>query len=77
MVGGVIGTLVVFAVIAFILPVISIYFWIVVNSLRKKIIESRRFVMPIQAQPPSFVGKFKRGLSLLDSRFSEGLKLTF
>ena len=36
-----------------------------------------KIVMPIQAQPPSFVGKFKRGLSLLDSRFSEGLKLTF
>ena len=60
MVGGVIGGLVAFAVIAFILPVISIYFWIVVNSLRKKIIESRRNVMPFVAQPPPFgmAGKF-------------------
>ena len=43
------------AVVAFILPIVSIYFWIVVNSLRKKIVDSRANVFPMVAQPPAFI----------------------
>jgi hypothetical protein len=50
-----IGLLVVVAVMAFIMPIISIYFWIVVNSLRKKIVESRAHVLPMQAHPQAFM----------------------
>jgi hypothetical protein len=50
-----IGLLIVVAVMAFIMPIISIYFWIVVNSLRKKIVESRGHVLPMQAHPQAFM----------------------
>ena len=53
--GGLLGALIVFAVMAFIMPIISIYFWIVVNSLRKKIVESRAHVLPMQAHPQAFM----------------------
>ena len=50
-----VGLLIVVAVMAFIMPIISIYFWIVVNSLRKKIVESRAHVLPMQAHPQAFM----------------------
>ena len=50
-----VGLLIVVAVMAFIMPIISIYFWIVVNSLRKKIVESRGHVLPMQAHPQAFM----------------------
>ena len=50
-----VGILIVGAVMAFIMPIISIYFWIVVNSLRKKIVESRAHVLPMQAHPQAFM----------------------
>ena len=53
--GGLLGLLIVVAVMAFIMPIISIYFWIVVNSLRKKIVESRGHVLPMQAHPQAFM----------------------
>jgi len=53
--GGLLGLIIVVAVMAFIMPIISIYFWIVVNSLRKKIVESRAHVLPMQAHPQAFM----------------------
>ena len=53
--GGLLGLLIVVAVMAFIMPIISIYFWIVVNSLRKKIVQSRGHVLPMQAHPQAFM----------------------
>jgi len=50
-----VGIVIVVAVMAFIMPIISIYFWIVVNSLRKKIVESRGHVLPMQAHPQAFM----------------------
>jgi len=51
------GILIGTAIVAFILPVVSIYFWIVVNSLRKRILESRAMVMPMIIQQPAFVNQ--------------------
>ena len=50
-----ISILVVLAIMALIMPIISIYFWIVVNSLRKKISEERNGVLPVQINQPGVV----------------------
>ena len=47
--GGAVATiLIIYAIFAFVLIAVYIYFWIVVNSLRKSVIEERLMILPIQ-----------------------------
>ena len=47
-----IGIIVAIMVVIIILPLIYLYWWIVVNSLRKRIMEERAAVLPIQQGGP-------------------------
>ena len=47
-----VGVIVTIIIIIVLLPLIYLYWWIVVNSLRKRIMEERTAILPIQQQPP-------------------------
>lgn len=46
------GVIIALIIIIIVLPLIYLYWWIVVNSLRKRIMEERTAILPIQQQPP-------------------------
>ena len=48
-----VGVLVALIVIILVLPMAYLYWWIVVNSLRKRIVEMKRQILPVQ-QPMVF-----------------------
>ena len=65
------GVLVVIGVFIVTLPLIYLYWWIVVNSLRKRIVEDKRQILPVQQpvvfattqQPPPYPTGYQDDLS--------------